>query len=157
VVVGFELEVVVTLLVVEVVMVWLVEVVVGLVVVLEVVFVELVRDELELLLPPPEEVLTVDPISPQRMFEKTTWVPGSWEMMFEGLPSVLVQGPLLPLSSQFMLPLLSFQILKTSTMPRPKACPMLARPPNCAAELHADAWIVSPEEDALGTLCPFWT
>jgi hypothetical protein len=72
VVVGLELEVVVTLLLVEDVVVWLVEVVVGLVVVLEVVFVELVRDELELLLPPPEEVLTVDPISPQRMFEKTT-------------------------------------------------------------------------------------
>lgn len=147
------------LVVVEVVVVRLVGVVVvvGLVVVLEVVFVELVRVELELLLPPPEEVWPVDPISPQRMFEKTTWVPGSSETMFEGLPSVLVQGPLLPLSSQFMYPPLSFQILKTSTMPLPNACPIPAKPPYCEAELHADAWIVSPDGDALGTLCPFWT
>jgi hypothetical protein len=77
-------------------------------------------------------------------------------MMLVGLPSVLEQGPLLPLSSQFMLPPASFQMLKVRTMPRPRAAPIPASPPKLAAELHADAWMVSPDEAALGTLTPFW-
>jgi hypothetical protein len=71
----------------------------------------------------------VDPMSPQRMLEKTTCVLGLLARMLDGLPSVLLQGPALPLSSQFMYWLLSFQMLNTSTMPLLRALPMVARPP----------------------------
>src|SRR4051794_17471487 len=72
--------------------------------------------ELELELEPPV-LPVVEPMSPQRMLEKTTCVPGFWAMMLAGFPSVLLQGPELPLSSQFMYWLLSFQMLKMRTMP----------------------------------------
>lgn len=50
----------------------------------------------------PDPALNVDPMSPQRMLEKTTCVVGFSLMMSSGLPSVAEQGPLLPESSQFM-------------------------------------------------------
>lgn len=62
--------------------------------------------------PPP---LNVDPMSPQRMLEKTTWVVGLFLMIRSGLPSVASQGPLLPESSQFMYPVASFQMANVST------------------------------------------
>ena len=71
----------------------------------------------------------VEPMSPHLMLEKTTWVSGCCARMLDGLPSVLEQGPLLPLSSQFMKPPLSFQTLKVSTMPRFRAWPMVVSPP----------------------------
>jgi hypothetical protein len=48
---------------------------------------------------PPE---VVEPISPHLMLEKVMWVFGLLARIVVGLPSVLLQGPLLPLSSQFM-------------------------------------------------------
>src|SRR6185369_17282033 len=50
----------------------------------------------------------VEPMSPQRMLEKTTWVSGLLARMLAGLPSDALQGPWAPLSSQFMLPAASF-------------------------------------------------
>lgn len=61
---------------------------------------------------PPENV---EPMSPHRMLLKTTCVVGLFWRMREGLPSVVEQGPLLPVSSQFMKPLASFQIAKVRT------------------------------------------
>ncbi len=45
---------------------------------------------------------TVEPMSPQQMLENTTCASGWLARMTAGLPSALLHGPLLPLSSQFM-------------------------------------------------------
>lgn len=71
----------------------------------------------------------VEPISPHRIFENTTWVFGSFARMFVGFPSVLLHGPALPLSSQSIYCPASFQMLKARTIPRPNASPMVGRPP----------------------------
>jgi hypothetical protein len=127
--------------------------------VLEVVVVVVV---LVVVVPEPPEPLKVEPISPQRMLEKTTWVVGFCALIRSGFPSVLLQGPELPLSSQFMKPLASFQILKMRTMPRPSALPMVVSPPKVAAELSTDVhqssvMELTPAEDtALAITLPFW-
>ena len=74
--------------------------------------------------------------------------------MLDGLPSLALHGPLLPLSSQFMLPPASFQMLKASTMPPPSAWPMPASPPTDAAEEQADAKMLSPPRAAPGMVLP---
>jgi hypothetical protein len=82
--------------------------------------------------------------------------------MVAGLPAELLHGPELPLSSQFMYWLLSFQILKIKTMPRPSASPIVVRPPRVAAVLsddeHHDAVMESrPDDDtAFWITLPFW-
>jgi hypothetical protein len=58
--------------------------------------------------------------------------------MVAGSPALESHGPELPLSSQFTYWLLSFQMLKTRTMPRPSASPMVVKPPRLAAELSVD-------------------
>jgi hypothetical protein len=94
-----------------------------------VVGVDVAAEELELLLPPWPGRLYVEPMSPHLTLEKVTPVVGLFWIMSDGLPSVAEQGPLLPESSQFIKPPLSFQTLITRTMPRPRASPMVARPP----------------------------
>jgi len=93
-------------------------------------------DELE----PPLPSENVEPISPHLMFEKVTEVPGVCDSIVVGSPAVLLQGPELPLSNQFMYWLGSFQILKIRTIPLPSASPIVVRPPRLAAvpsaELH---------------------
>jgi hypothetical protein len=96
------------------------------------VLVELVVTLVEVELPP--GLPKVDPISPQRTFEKITCVFGLFARIVDGLPSVLLQGPEPPLSSQPMNEPGSFQMLNTSTIPRPSASPMVFRPPNEAPE-----------------------
>jgi hypothetical protein len=81
----------------------------------------------------------VEPISPHLMFEKVTEVPGVVDSMVDGFPAELLHGPSLPLSSQFMYWLLSFQILKTRTMPASSASPMVVRPPKLAAALSDES------------------
>jgi len=56
-------------------------------------------DEVVVPEPPP---LKVEPMSPQRMLLNTTCVVGLFWIMSAGLPSLVLQGPLLPVSSQFM-------------------------------------------------------
>jgi hypothetical protein len=109
----------------------LVVVVVADVVVVLLVFVETDDDDDDELLPPVPD--PVDPISPHLIFEKITEVPGSFASMVDGIPAVLLQGPELPLSSQFMYPPASFQMLKIRTMPRPRASPIVVRPPSAPA------------------------
>lgn len=104
----------------------------------------------------------VEPMSPHLMFENTTCVVALFASMSVGLPSVALHGPLLPESSQFMNWLLSFQMLKAKTMPRPSASPIVVREPNSAAlpstASHHVELIESPvgAEMALGTVKLFW-
>ena len=105
---------------------------------------------------PPVVVDVVEPMSPHRMLEKMTCVFGSWDRMVAGLPAVLLQGPLLPLSSQFMNCELSFQMEKARTMPRPRASPIVVKPPYDWADVHDAAVMVSPVDTALWTATPFW-
>jgi hypothetical protein len=93
----------------------------------DLVVVEVVELELELELTPGAE--PVDPMSPHLMFDQVTDVPGSSAKMVDGSPAVLLHGPALPLSSQFMYALSSCQILKIRTMPRLRASPVVGRPP----------------------------
>jgi hypothetical protein len=82
--------------------------------------------------------------------------------MVAGFPAELLHGPELPLSSQFMNWLPSFQILKIRTMPLPSDFPTVVRPPRLAAVLsddaHHDAVMESwPDDDtAFGIALPFW-
>jgi hypothetical protein len=110
---------------------------------------------------PPGE--NVEPISPHLMFENVTYVPGVVDSIVAGFPAVLLHGPELPLSSQFMNWLLSFQMLSTRTMPLPSALPMVVKPPRLAAtesdDEHDAAVIESRPEDvdtAFGINLPFW-
>jgi hypothetical protein len=93
--------------------------------------VEIDDDDDDELLPP--GLGPVDPISPHLMFEKVTEVPGSFASMVDGIPAVLLHGPELPLSNQFIYPPASFQMLKMRTMPRPRASPIVVRPPSVPA------------------------
>lgn len=78
----------------------------------EVVDVDTLEEEV---VPEPPPLLNVLPMSPQRMLLKTTCVVGLFWRMSSGLPSVVLQGPLLPVSSQFIYPLASFQMAKLRT------------------------------------------
>lgn len=91
----------------------------------------------------------VDPISPHLMFEKVTEVPGSLDWMVDGIPAVLLQGPELPLSSQFMYPPASFQMLKMRTMPRPRASPIVGKPPSVPASES-----IAVQKDSVMELAP---
>lgn len=94
-------------------------------------------EALEVVLVPPVIVPPVDPISPHRMLLNTTCVLGLFCLIKAGLPSVEEQGPLLPLSSQFIYPEASFQMENTSVMPRLRAWPIVGRDPNVAADESA--------------------
>lgn len=72
----------------------------------------------DVVVPEPLPLEKVDPMSPQRMPLKTTCVVGLFWMMSAGLPSVVEQGPLEPVSSQFMKPDASFQMAKVRTTVR---------------------------------------
>ena len=74
----------------------------------------------------------VEPISPHLILPKVTDVLGSFASIVEGFPAELLQGPELPLSSQFMNWPLSFQMLNISTIPRPRASPIVVKPPRLA-------------------------
>jgi hypothetical protein len=69
------------------------------VLVLFVVVVVIFIDELELEL---TGVDPVDPMSPHLILLKVTDVPGSFASIVEGFPALLLHGPELPLSSQFI-------------------------------------------------------
>lgn len=70
---------------------------------------------MHLILACPIQFLLVDPISPHRMLENTTWVSGCWDWMLDGLPWPLVQGPLFPESSHAICWAASFQMLMART------------------------------------------
>ena len=88
--------------------------VVGLVVGTEVVVLDMEVVVVVVDFPPPK----VDPISPHLMLEKVTEVPGSLARIVAGLPAVLLHGPELPLSSQFMKSPLLSQLSRSPDMAR---------------------------------------
>ena len=78
----------------------------------------------------------VEPMSPHLMFEDVAQVSGAWDSIVDGLPTWRSQGQKLPLFSQFMNWSLSFQMLKTSNMPRRlSTSPMVVRPLRLAVVL----------------------
>lgn len=106
----------------------------------------------------------VEPISPHLISDQVVYVPGVCDSISEGFPAVLLHGPLLPLSSQFIYCPPSFQILNTNTIPAPRASPIVVRPPRLAAapslESHHAAVIESRPVDGdtgSGITTPFWT